>query len=279
LPLLRQEGWRLEVDPETVSPEAAVIVTSASYAARESDAIRGARAQGIPSAQLVDSWYDYRRRVELTDGADVWPDEIWLLDDDARREAVGEGLPDERLRVVGNPTWENVAVLPAAPASNILLVDQPIEADMGRRLGFDENDFFQMIGDWFRGQESGGVKLCLAPHPRRLGPLPNWGGQVEVVRDARQALRLCGTVIGMFSSLLIDAFLAGRRVVSVQPGAGSMDYCVLSRLGLVPKVEQAAALPAALDNSRPGPQGFDARFGNSRERVVTALTELSNRRR
>lgn len=275
LPVLQECGWRLAVNPEGPSPGTAVVVTSTSYAESERAAVEWARQSGVPCAQLVDSWYDYRRRIMLTNGEALLPDEIWLFDEDARRDAAAEGLPPERLRIVGSPVWESATVLPEAPASHLLLIDQPVAADLGRQLGYDENDFIQLVADALEQEGGGDFKLCVALHPRRRGPIPSLPKGAKVVHDARKELAHCGTVIGMFSSLLVDAFLAGRGVVSVQPGAGIVDYCILSRLGFVPRVTRPSELTPAMTRSRPNPQEFGERFHHSSERLARSFAELA----
>jgi len=275
LPVLQERGWRLAVNPEGLSPGTAVVVTSTSYAESERVAVQWARQNGVPCAQLVDSWYGYRQRITLTNGEALLPDEIWLFDGDARRDAAAEGLPQERLRIVGSPAWESVSVLPEAPASHVLLIDQPVAADMGDRLGYDENDFMLLVTDVLEQDGGGDLRLCVAPHPRRCGPILSLPKGTKVVRDAREELARCGTVIGMFSSLLIDAFLAGRHVISVQPGASAVDNCILSRLGFVPRVTRPSDLAAAMSESRPNPQEFGKRFHDSSERLARGFAELA----
>jgi hypothetical protein len=275
LPVLQERGWRLAVNPEDLSLETAVLVTSTSNAESERGAVHWARENGVPCAQLVDSWYDYRQRIELTNGQALLPDEIWLFDDTARRDAAAEGLPQERLRIVGNPAWEFASTLPEAPASHVLLIDQPVAADMGRQVGYDEADFMQLVADALDQHGCRDLRLYVAPHPRRRSPVPNLPKGAEVVHDAREGLAGCGTVIGMFSSLLIDAFLGGRHVVSVQPGAGAVDYSILSRLGLVPRVTKPSDLASAMTGSRQNPQEFAWRFQHSSERLARAFAELA----
>ena len=273
---IRELGWEVAVnqEAETVSPT--VVITSATYAAEERKAVEWARVHGVCCAQLVDSWYDYRRRIALTNGPDLLPDEIWLFDETARVAAISEGLPADRLRITGNPVWETVQALPVAPKSRILLVDQTVGSDMGCRLGYEEQDFFELVRDGLRTVYSDQLKIFIAPHPRRMSQELDIDFAMEIVKDSREALQQCGTVIGMFSSLLIDAFLGGRSVVTVQPGA-TTDFCVLSQLDLVPRVTAANQLPAAIDSAEPGPQGFGTRFLGSSSRVCDTLSALVSR--
>ena len=235
----------------------------------------GLAKAAYPARSSSNSWYDYQRRIKLTNGQGLLPDEIWLFDEVARRDAAAEGLPPEHLRIVGSPAWESVSVLPEAPASHVLLIDQPVAADMGGQLGYDENEFMLLVADALEQDGGGDLSLCVAPHPRRRGPIPSLPKEAKIVHDAREELARCGTVIGMFSSLLIDAFLTGRHVVSVQPGAGAADYCILSRLGFVPRVTRPSDLASAMTGRRPNPQEFGKRFHHSSERLARGFAELA----
>jgi len=275
LSTLRESGWQVEVNgnPQAVSPS--VIVSSSSYAVEERQAIEWAGMRKVRCVQLIDSWYDYRRRIELTNGPGLLPDEIWLFDDVARKSAISEGLPADRLRICGNPAWEDLPALPEAPDANVLIVDQPINSDMGDRLGYDEQDFLQLVGEGLRGRPTGNRQVIFAAHPRRTEPMPEFDFVTEVSRDARGALQRCGTVVGMFSSLLIDAFLGGRRVVSVQPNAGDIDFCFLSEHGFVQRVTATKQFDDAICTATRGPGGLAQRFAGSARRVCDALAQLA----
>ena len=277
LPALREHGWGVTVldgNATSFDVEASghmVVVTSATYAPAERAALAWAKRHGIPSAQLVDSWYDYRRRIEATNGPGLMPNEILVLDETAKNDAAAEGLPAQCIRVVGHPAWEAIAPLPDAPISNVLLVDQPVSDDMGRRLGYDEDDFLALV----RSGLGSDYRLTLALHPRRKQAAGDPAIPGAIVSDVREAVKTCGTVIGMFSSFLVEAYLSGRRVVSVQPNAGVVDYCILSRLKLIPRVTAAAQLSGAIAAARPGLLGFNERFAHSRARVVEAFAALA----
>jgi len=272
LPALRERGWTVTVSDRFDAPvsDVGVVVTSTSYKPAERAALEWAVQRGIPTVQLIDSWYDYRRRIGMTNQSGAMSDEIWVFDDVAKADADAEGLPGERIRAVGHPAWETVPPLPAASSAEILLIDQPVSSDMGQRLGYTETEFFDLVRNGL-GKDR---PAALAMHPRRPESDPSASG-FRIARNTREAAKRCDTVIGMFSSFLIEAFLAGRRVVSVQPNAKGEDFCILSRLGLVPRVTAAADLAPALASAMPGPRGFERRFAGSRQRVLEAFAALT----
>jgi hypothetical protein len=272
LPALRGQGWTVTATDRFDAPvsDASIVVTSTSYKPAERVALEWAASRGIPAVQLIDSWYDLRRRIELTNGLGAMPDEIWVFDDVAKADAVSEGLSGDRIRAVGNPAWESAVPLPEASPDDVLLIDQPVSADMGDRLGYTETDFFDLV----RRNLGKSHRATVALHPRRAATDAVADG-FQVSRDTKAAVRSCGTVMGMFSSFMIDALLGGRRVVSVQPNGKPEDFCILSRLGLVPRVTEPAALAPALASVVAGPRGFEQRFADSRARVLEALSALA----
>jgi hypothetical protein len=79
----------------------------------------------------------------------------------------------------------------------------------------------------------------------------------------------------MCSTFMVEAFLGGRRVISVQPKAKGTDYCILSRLELIPRVTASGQFADAMAVTKPGPRGFAQRFERSRARVAEAFAAFA----
>lgn len=84
-----------------------VLVTGTSQSDRfERDAILWAKQQGIPSIALIDYWANYRQRFQASDVPNaelILPDLITAIDEECAREMMEDGLPESRIRVVGQP--------------------------------------------------------------------------------------------------------------------------------------------------------------------------------
>ena len=224
-----------------------VVVASASHALVEDSAIAFARTGGLPFARFIDTWYGYRERLCLRDGRFELPDQILVIDEPAIASAQREGIPRQRLTAVGNPWWEGVQLLAPADPREVVFVSQPVRRFYGGRLGYTEQQAWAALLESAHRFPALIQRIHFAPHPADEMPPPAADDLVNVVPSGREALGLAGTVIGMFSSLLVEAFLAGRRVVSLQPGAVGPDQNAWGRPdGVVPRVTDPAALPAVL---------------------------------
>ncbi|NQV81452.1 MAG: hypothetical protein HQ495_12930 [Alphaproteobacteria bacterium] len=210
----------------------------------ERAAVRIVRSGGGRTIQFVDAWYNYERRFS---SGDLFPDVIAVIDDQARLEAIAEGLPPELLVTVGHPWLEAVPRWIPGPRSQVLVLGAPIRRDYGRTLGYDEYDIWSMIVDARRRDVGSFDGLWYAPHPEQLsGGIPDISVGEVTIGSTEPYLRRAGTVLGAFAAPMIDAYLCGARVVSVQPNASSRDMCALSRRGMIPRATSTEELIDAL---------------------------------
>lgn len=228
------DGWQ----PECV-------VMSASYAPMEQAAIAFARGRALPLARIVDTWYGYRRRLLDPAGELDLPDRLLVIDSAAAQEAIREGIPAAILRVVGQPAWEDVPLLPPGDCRDILFVSQPIQRFYGDSLGYTERSVWQMFLSTLRSSPSLARHIYYSAHPDDDMPTPR-EADVTVVRSGVATLPLVGSVVGMFSSLLVDALLSGRNVISFQPVTDEQRLLAVSPDGLIPRITNAAQLADSL---------------------------------
>lgn len=227
--------------PELMLKNAGALVSSATGRPAEARIVAAAKARGIPSAQIVDTWGPYARRF-----GGGWPDTVAVVDERAREEAVREGIPAECIAVIGQPAWADVVALPPAPDDHVAFVGQPIRARYGAALGYDEDGAWRLVCQ-AAGLAATPIRaLRYVLHPEQESMPAAAVAAVQATRDGGEALRACGTVVGAFSSLMVEAAISGRRVVSVQPGAGGEDLCALSRHGRIPRATDPESLVAAL---------------------------------
>ncbi len=206
------------------------------------------------------------------------PDEILLIDQAMTVEAVQEGLPRERLFAVGQPAWECVQPLPPASPKQILFVGQPVQRHYGASLGYDERSAWRAVLECRKRHPASIDGLGYAVHPDEE-PLQadmvraQEAGLVTIEKHAAAALPRYGTVLGMFSSLLADALLAERKVISIQPGASSSDICALSRRGWIERAGNPDALARCLNRQQREPGGLILRqaLNGSLTRLRTLL--------
>ena len=251
----------------------------------ERTVIRTARRAHIPTLAILDSWANYAARFKEPDDDALrdcdLPDAIGVMDDLAAAEMAKEGFPPNRVRIIGHPDiddfvrWvrsrEAVEAARVARASLgvadgsplIVYFSQPIAAIDAARSpadarGYDEQDAWGAFAD---AVERLGRPLTIAvkSHPAdSIGRMsyPSAIGRANVrlvTGDSVHVLIAAADVaVGMTSIALVKAWLAGRPVVSIQPALRGPDLLVLGRMGLLKPVVDAAALPAALQETLDG---------------------------
>jgi len=226
---------------------------------------RLSRESGIKCAQFIDMWVNYEVRFRDLTGKPDYPDFFLTLDNSAKQAMVGEGLPNERIVVIGQPYFEARLQELASRAKRgdlvrgqtTLLVTQPVSKYLGRRLGYDEVDFLDGILQAWKLIGADWTRLHVIVHPdenrndydRRLAP---YSSAIQLIENNGLDLSTYSLVIGMYSSLMIHAMLANVNTVSFQPGAIGSDACHLSAQGLVKRmttVEELARFLAKMNHS------------------------------
>jgi hypothetical protein len=249
-----------------------VLLASAGGVPREFAFVAAARRAGIAALQFVDTWYNYHRRF-VHEGGLMLPDRIFVIDDKAVEEARAEGIPEPIVTTVGHPVWETVERLPPTKSRNVVFVDAPVMRDYGRRLGYTEDDSWRMLCAAKQERPDLFGQVRFAPHPDHARPdLPS---DVEVVRYHGDLLRTVGTIVGMFSAPLVDAYLAGRRSISLQPSASDIDMCPLTRHGRLVRRRTADELVAALDEAPADPSELRSALAGSARRVTAAIEAVA----
>jgi hypothetical protein len=245
-----------------------LVVTSLSGKMVERSGYDLARRRGIPVWQFVDTWYDYALRLERTNGPGRRPDRLLVIDDRAGREAIDEGIPRDIIVPVGNPAWENVAAEPAKDGDAVLFVSQPITRHWGNSLGYTEHDGWKMVCDAASQRPDLFPRLIFAPHPDEDASAAGEGA-AEKVESGSVGVRIAGCVLGLYSSVMVDALLAGRKVISVQPNAGAADKCSLSRHGFIGRARSVTELVRLMEERK------DTRpIGNLKAAVANSCIRL-----
>jgi hypothetical protein len=263
----RPAAWTA-LDPAAPLGEAAAVVLSATGHAAESRLVAEARERRIASIQIVDTWGPYKRRF----AGNGWADFVALVDGAAEAEAVADGVPADHCAVVGQPAWEAAAALPPGRADTVAFIGQPVRAKYGGALGFDEAAAFALLAAALAAAPARYRPPVYILHPEEESP-PQ--GVARATRDAAAALAEAGAVVGMFSSLMVDAAIGGRRVVSLQPGLPASDPCPLSRHGRIARAGDAAGLVAALHRAPPEGAKLREAFAGSRARAVALIDAVA----
>lgn len=192
-----------------------------------------------------------------------------LPDPRAANEAAKAGLPRDRLHATGQPALDDVARAANAwtdadrrrvrqvlglDAEDWLLVffAQPIRRmhppGSERHRGYDEDDALDLLDELLEVADAD-ARVGVRPHPSEDPNKYRGRGDIPPTRmadlDYRDAILSADVAAGMTSIALVHAAVAGRPVLSLQPGLEGHDALVLGRIGAVTPVTQPPTDPAA----------------------------------
>ena len=248
--------------------------------------IQRARERKVRTVSVVDFWIHYRERFTAADGSFILPDAIAVMDIQTRQEMIAVGFPAERLHISGQPAFDELAHYDnpdtrqqartrlrkmascTADEPCILYASQPLSQLFSKdTLGFHERE---VLIDVIRGLEYvldkrlARAVLIFKLHPldmRALYPLPPSNSQRltsmlvgDADLDPREMVVGCDLVIGMNSTLLMEACLLKKPVISYQPEIRIPDPLPSNRLGwsraVLHREELEEALEAELFDSK-----------------------------
>jgi len=199
--------------------------------------------QSIFTMCLLDSWMNYRSRLEIDAKPALIPDLYTMMDEHAKKQAIQEGFPESILKVTGHPALAGLAdewscfqtkhpPLKTHPKKRIVLVFEPVASDQGtspanaQYRGYTEEGVFIHFCQEMQAYADRFI-IDLLPHPRqdaqRISDL--WcehrrgleGGLLKTP-SGREAVFHADGVCGMASILLYESWLLGKPVLTLQPG-------------------------------------------------------------
>jgi hypothetical protein len=193
-----------------------------------------ARRLGVPTLGVLDTWGDFRARL----GGEPRVDVLAVMNEAARREILDAGIyAADAIFVAGHPGLEEFLqeeIGPRLPTDRLVVTffSQPIAQSFGGALGYTQYDALRALAACLdRGSE-----LVVAAHPRddahALGAAAAGRGRVLTSYDPAALYRQSNVVVSSFSACLVEAALALRPAVSVQPGLVGADRCWANRLSV-----------------------------------------------
>lgn len=234
------------------------------------------REQGLFTLSFVDWWSNFGGRFSTPGSNDLafLPETIAVMDEDARNGCIADSIPSHLLQVTGNPYWDYLAdhassivarsrerIRNALGISGYTLLGLIISSNIRNLhlgLGYDETDFFLSVRPLPEHTEQGTpIAWVVKPHPkespaelremltRERMPLPLFEGI-----SAIEAVAASDFVLGMCSSVLFEAALLGKTVVSLQPRLNKdrLHYLrIFDHLG-IPKIIQVDEAKAVVQN-------------------------------
>lgn len=229
----------------------------------EHEARRRARAQGLPTAAVVDHWVNYAARFERN-GETVLPDAIWVTDEYAfaLASAAFPGLP-VRLRpnLYLQRQAEAVTSCGKPLPGRVLFLLEPIRFSWP---GLTQPGEIEALDYLLQKVPclalSAPLQLRLRPHPSDPpGKYREWLARHPVLDVALQseaslpqAIAQAEWVAGCETAALVVALAAGRKVVSTLPPAAPR--CRLPHAGVLHLRDMADTRPTAGDPAARAPE-------------------------
>ena len=220
-----------------------------------------AKQRGIPSLAFLDQWQNYAVRFSGKQDHErlaYQPDWINCLNEIGRKEMIREGFDETRLVAFGHPYLSSLKHdLPALDVASlraglhisatdkvVLFVSEPIREHYGNTRGYDQyralDYFLSSLADV---TEQPKILVKLHPKDNRASfqaladkfatlSLQFIGNELSPI----ECLAVSDLIFGMSSIMLIEAFILGKKVASLQPGLCVEDPLVLSRHKLIPAI-------------------------------------------
>ena len=208
---------------------------------------RAAQTVGMCTLHVLDYWNGYRSRLEL-DGRALFQATRYLVPDSfSREQAIAEDINKNSIMITGQPAFadtENafeIANKNDSPFDDIelnkyskivLFASEPVSSDQGKSIeennafrGYVEEDAMRILLNAIMDTPEN-IGVCIVPHPRQdpneLSQL--WSslggddfGKICSELRGRDLLPFVDGVSGMASTLLYEAWLIGKPVISIQP--------------------------------------------------------------
>jgi CBS domain-containing protein len=138
------------------------------------------------------------------------------------------GVPSAQIFEVGQPRFAGLDSLALPNDRSVLFVSQPF-VEGAFRTEAARRELLRSVGAVLMSIAGSGLRVGVRPHPDEspavLATQLEHGGlrpsayRMHIEPMAREVLSRYGTVVGMFSALLIEALLAHRRVVRIGSAA------------------------------------------------------------
>jgi hypothetical protein len=221
------------------------LYSGTSYTSRiELDFICEAKRRGIHTTSFVDHYTSFDVRFGTAE-ARILPDEIHVLDEKAAALALEGGLPDSRIRITGNPyheflgSWRSRLTkeqvfqkleIPLSDAKTILFAPDPLSnAGGAEKFGTDEVAILKLFLESL-GEAGRPIQLLIKAHPNQSLDYLKTGLQnapqnvemhlVQSDKDAflNDLIQQTDLVVGMFSSILLEAELLGKKSLGILVG-------------------------------------------------------------
>ena len=285
-----------EIDEDAIKdfPKLKLVVLGTSLGDEETSLekriIMEASRLRIPSVAVIEHWSWYNKRFE-TKAGHIFPDYIILNDSFAMTEAINDGLPKSRLKVLGNPYLESLCIteIDSRPISSNFKTKHHLPTDKRIIIFISEElcNTFKRETDDYLGYDEFGVlndlKSIVSPSDHlilKLHPEEDFNKYDSFIDEKTSVIRECSlqelisiadVFVGMASMLLLEIALFRANVISYRPN--SRKEFIGERLGATVSAQNIQQLSRSINGTRTQDSNFGLRFIGSKNRITSFLKD------
>ena len=257
-----------------------LIFSSASFEKIVRDSLIYSCKKKINGIQFFDSWYNYYKRLSKKDN-EILAKKVCVIDKSAFDDAVLEGVDKKKLVIVGHPYFEKIkkGKIESKITNNIMFINQPISKYKELRfLNYDEKDVWKIVFDSIKNVRKNFDKFYFAMHPEDRKPLLKRkiieDLDISLLKNGQEGLEKSDIILGIFSSLMFDALLKNKNVISIQPRFKTKNLCMLSKRSFIKLISDQKELEDYLsgkENMEDKPTTFQKSLKGSLKRLESFL--------
>lgn len=303
----------MELLLDKLKPNLVVLGTSQGRSI-ENDVVLAARKKQIRTFCLLDFWNNYSQRFSCLETGKKFlflPDFIGIMDEFAKEEMVKEGFDPKRLLITGQPYFDSLFELARDFSedkirqfrnrlnlaegsllisffSQALTKTRGIDQTSSSYLGYTQITILDSLLKALHSIQlecKKDIALFIKLHPKEASSEIDSlisGAQLRIIMDkgvnSRELMLSSDVVAGMFTMVLVEAFLVKKRVLSIQIGLKKEDELILSRKKVIqPVYREEDLLPVLREYLLTINYNYDKQFkiySNSTARVIETIYSL-----
>lgn len=273
------------------------VLTGTSWGMTIDKALARASSElGITSAAIVEHWNLYQERFSTVEKGSITnrlvylPDEVWVNDRYAWEGAVSAGLPQNCLRIMGQPFLEKRMLdlkklcemsKKSGMTNRIVFISERLREDFVAGSALDlGTDEFQALELLVKSVNFERTELIVKLHPQESatkydGVFPK-GLPISITKDAALPELICSAkkVVGVNSMVLLEASLIRDDVISLMPDSTRQKFIGNETGATVPCYEISQLTRLLEDDASLVASKFGVKFQGSIARVTNRIQEL-----
>ena len=281
-----EEGLKL-------NPKVIITGTSNSKFTKNIDKqlINYANENSIKCISVIEHWSWYKKRFQLDDKL-LLPNYILVNDQTAYIDALKDGLPQNKLKILGNPYLEKISQnsiiykdiekvkkkynLPKNKRIIFFISEElkkSFPENSSHYLGYDEFKVLETIkNNHLKSSDHLVVKLHPEEDEKKYQYLLDYNISVLNLCPLKDIVNLADTVIGMASMLLLEIAIYRNDVISFRPKP--LKNFIGQKLGVINDITDEHGLSNALKFGVTASKSFRTNFLGSKKRIIKFINEI-----